>query len=348
MEALLAGATSLLGAVELVDDLSFSHRASVARLRVGDGSTVVVKRPVASDALAREVEAMRTLPERVRPALVATGEGIVVMEDLGAGPSLADLLLGDDAGATDVALLAWATTLGAALRPTLRSGPGQEPEALTEELEELRGLADALGATVPGGVDDDVALVASTLSQPGPWLAFCPGDTCPDNNRVLADGSVRLFDFEGSGWRHAAMEAAYCRAPFCTCWCLARLPAGVTQRMEAAFLAALSPPDVDRFADVIALAAVRYTLESLRWFRRYVVEDRPVGPEGRAPSTGRQYLYERLRAVAGQHGRLPALADVAGQLADRMRARWPGTADMPLYPAYRARPGRRDSGSDCS
>lgn len=338
MERLLADATSLLGPVALVDDLSFSSRAAVARLHLEGGGTVVVKLPFSAEARSREVEAMRTLPAFVRPALLATGERILVMEDLGLGPSLADLLLGDDTGAAEAGLLAWAHTLGTALRPTLRHGPEQEPEGMEEGLTELARLAGALGVAMPIGVDDDAALVASTLARPGPWLAFCPGETCPDNNRVLADGSVRLFDFEGAGWRHGAMEAAYCRAPFCTCWCVAKLPDGMTQRMEEAFLASLSPSDPDRFVEVIPLAAVHYTLVTFAWFRRFVLDDRPVGPAGRAPSNGRQYVYERLRTVAGQHSRLPALAEGARELADRIRQRWPDAAAMPPYPAFRNAP----------
>lgn len=145
----------------------------------------------------------------------------------------------------------------------------------------MRHLAWSLDVPVPAGVDDDVGSIASMLARPGPWVAFCPSDTCPDNNRVLSDGSVRLFDFEGAGWRHAAVEAAYCRAPFCTCWCVARLPEGFVGRMEAAFLLALAPTDPAGFAEVVTPAAVHYTLLQFGWFRRFVLDERPVPPRAR-------------------------------------------------------------------
>lgn len=333
LEPLLKSAASQLGPVDLVDDLTFSDKAQVARLRMTQGATVVAKRPVDPAAFGRELQALRVLPEGVRPGLVAAGDGVLVLEDLGPGPSLADLLLGHDAAAAETALMTWAATLGEALHATLRHGTPEEPEGLEAGLDELRQLAWALDVPVPAGVDDDVAWIASMLAEPGPWVAFCPSDTCPDNNRVLPDGSVRLFDFEGAGWRHAAVEAAYCRAPFCTCWCMARLPEGMVGRMEAAFLGALAPTDPTGFAEVVTPAAVHHTLVQFRWFRRFVLDERPVPP--RAPSTGRQNVYVRLLAVAAEPGKLPALAAVAERLATAIVRRWPDAAGMPLYPAFR-------------
>lgn len=314
LEPLLRSAASLLGPVDLVEDLTFSDKAQVARLRVRDGETVVAKRPADPAAFDRELQALRILPEAVRPSLMAAGDDILVLEDLGPGPSLADLLLGRDPVAAETALMTWAGTLGDALHATLCHDTPEQPEGLEAGLEEMRQLALALGVPVPPGVDDDVASIALVLARPGPWVAFCPSDTCPDNNRVLPDGSVRLFDFEGAGWRHAALEAAYCRAPFCTCWCMARLPEGMVERMEAAFLGALAPTDRRDFAEAVTLAAVHYTLVQFCWFRRFVLDEHPLPP--RAPSTGRQNVYVRLLAVATEREKLPALAEVAEGLGN--------------------------------
>lgn len=333
LEQLLKSAASLLGPVDLVDDLTFSDKAQVARLRTMTGATVVAKRPVDRAAFGRELEALRVLPEAVRPGLVAAGDDILVLQDLGPGPSLADLLLGGDPASAETALITWARTLGEALHATMRHGTPPEPEGLEAGLDEMRQLAWALNVPVPASVDEDVASIASMLARPGPWVAFCPSDTCPDNNRVLPDGSVRLFDFEGAGWRHAAVEAAYCRAPFCTCWCMARLPDGMVGRMEAAFLDALAPTDPTHFAEVVTPAAVHYTLVQFRWFRGFVLDGRAVPP--RAPSTGRQNVYMRLLAVAAERENLPALGEIAQGLATAVLRRWPDAAAMPLYPAFR-------------
>ena len=184
---------------------------------------------------------------------------------------------------------------------------------------------------------EEAQALAQSLAAPTVWLALCPSDTCPDNNRLLPDGSVRLFDFENAGWRSAASEAAYCRVPFCTCWCVNRLPEGLTARMEQAFLDAfgLAGEDLGPFGAAVDRAAAAYTLSTFEWFRRFVHDDRPVGPPGRAVITGRRYVYARLVAMAAWPDRSPALAELAAGVADRLIARWPAAAVMPLYPAFR-------------
>lgn len=334
LEGLVREVEELLrGPVRVLEDLSFSNRALVARLAVGE-STVVAKRPHRETAFRNELEALRILPESARAALVTAGVHTIVMEDLGSGPSLADLLLDNDQVAAETALFGWASTLGAALAPTLRYGAGVAPENLEGGLDQLCGFAADLGVAAPSEVRADVDRISMLLAKPGPWLAFCPGDTCPDNNRVYADGSVRLFDFEHAGWRHASMEAAYCRAPFCTCWCVAGLPIGMTDQMEQAFMESLSPPDRERFSDAVGVAAVGYMIATFGYFRQHVMNDSPVGPRDRAPCTGRQYLYSRLEMIV-RDGQLPALVEFADRLALAMRRRWPETAALARYPAFR-------------
>src|SRR5712691_5383136 len=220
IEELVAIVSDLTGEpATFVEDLTFSNRAVVARLRLRAG-TVIAKQPHGASAFAHEAEALRILPAPTRKALIASGRGTLVMEDLGNGPSLADLLLRGDPSAAEHGLLAWAKTLGTALAATLRFGEPVERTSLEYGLGELLELATALGVTAPPDLGTDTGLIEEALSADTAWLAYCPGDTCPDNNRVLNDGSLRLFDFEGAEWRHGATEAAYCRAPFCTCWCV--------------------------------------------------------------------------------------------------------------------------------
>jgi hypothetical protein len=332
---LLDGATVLVGPCDLVQDLTFSSRAAVARLRLADGSTVIAKRLFSTEGLGNETEALRILPAGSRPAFIAAGEGVIVMEDLGDGPSLADVLLGSDAAAAEAALLGWARALGAALRPSLGDRRSEELDDTVAGAGEMRELAQEWGVAVPRSLEDDARTLNALLADPGPWVAYCPGDTCPDNNRVLPGGNVRFFDFEGSGWRHAALEAAYCRAPFCTCWCVARLPDGMAGRMEAELLAELTPPEPERFAAAVGLGAVYYTLLGFDWYRRFLGDDRVVGPPDRGPAKGRQYVYARLRAAAGEGDRIPAIADLSSRLADQIAERWPEAVQLPLYPAFR-------------
>lgn len=335
IEELVAGVGARLRQpATLVEDLSFSDRAAVARIVLGSGETVVAKRPWHASLFAKELEALELLPADTRPALIASGQGIIVMEDLGSGPSLADLLLGADQAAAERALQAWARALGTALAATLQQGAPAASVRLTEGAEQLLGFAEDLDVRVPAGVETDVGLIEDALSADTPWLAFCPGDTCPDNNRVLGDGSVRFFDFEGAGWRHAAAEAAYCRAPFCTCWCVAALPAGLIRSMENEFLEALDPPKRVEFSTVIGLAAASWTLLTFGYFRGFVMDGAPIGPPGRTPSDGRQYVLLRLATVEALRDRIPALGELANGLRGAIVRRWPYAAERPTYPAF--------------
>lgn len=334
LDELMAEMQELVPGARLVDDLSNSNRAVLARVASGE-STFVAKRHREESSFANEVEALRTLPADMRPELVAVGERVVVMEDLGTGPSLADLLLGDDPAAAENALLTWATTLGGALKPTLREGIPTKAVNFDAGTDALHQLASDFAVDVPGGLDNEIESIKALVANSSPWLAFCPSDTCPDNNRVMPDGSIKFFDFEGAAWRHAATEAAYCRAPFCTCWCVAALPDGMTDAMEAAFMAALSPPDPEGFRAAVGPSAIAYALRGFAYFRYFLDSNAPIGPGDRAPSTGRQYVHARLRFMASNDNQLPAIAQLTGGLADAMLTRWPESTPFPRYPAFR-------------
>jgi hypothetical protein len=347
MEELLAGAARATGTtVELLDDLSFSNRATVARVRLGDGHTAIAKRPFEAETFAREVEAFRLIPPSARPAFMGSADGVFVMEDLGSGPSLADVLLGDDGAAAERALLAWAGSLGTAVGATMRRGAPTGRIPVASGVEAFIGLAGDLDVSVPAGLDEDVGRIEDTMAAASPWLAYCPGDTCPDNNRVLGDGTVRFFDFEGSGWRHASTEAAYCRAPFCTCWCVAWLPEGTTVAMEDAFLQACQPPQPDEFRAATGLAAVWWTLRTADLFCGFVSGGWSARMRAIAPIDARQYFVLRLAAIEAEAARIPALAALAHRLREAIVERWAEAAVAPAYPAFRTTmyepPGRRD------
>jgi hypothetical protein len=255
------------------------------------------------------------------------------MEDLGPGDSLADLLLGDDAARAADALLLWASTLGRALRPTLREGRRAERLDLRTDAERFRAFAAGFGCS--GAVDAEVAAIEDELSAVTPWFAFGPSDACPDNNRLMADGSMRLFDFEGASWRHAASEAAYTRAPFCTCWCVAALPEALAAGMEDAFMDALDPPDPAGLRHAVDASAVAYVLQMSHVLAWLADSDHAMAPAGiTAPARGRQYVHARLTMVARYTDRFPALAALAADVAAAMRTRWPDATPLPPYPAF--------------
>lgn len=227
------------------------------------------------------------------------GTGGMVLEDLGDGPSLATLLLGDDPTAAAEGARRSAASLGAlhaasigaaqaftALRRQPDPGYDPRPQRLL-----LRGrAADTLIAGLPGllvehdlpelrsAASAELAGVVDTLAEPGQFLVLSNGDPCPDNERVGPAGS-RFFDFEVAGYRHALADAAHYRLPFPNCWCWRRLPAEVAGAMETAYRTALA---------TACPAAVDDSAGPSRPARRRPIPRSTVRPSIRTSEGGRQ------------------------------------------------------------
>ncbi len=287
--------------------------------------------------------------------------GLVVFEDLGDGECLADLLQAEDPARAEACLLAYAATLGRmhaatagrapeydALRTRLGfvappggSGPTgwlhNEMSWLSGDVEEFRKGCAGIGLELPTAFDDDVQAVAAAMEHPGPFLAFTPSDSCPDNHRFI-DGQVRLFDFEGSTFRHALLDAAYSRVPFPTCWCVNRLPEGLVPRFEAAYREELAKgcpeaADDEIFGRAMVAACAFWTIATISWnLPRTLQEDSRWGI-----ATVRQRHLLRLETLAAtteQFGYLEALGAIARRMHARLRSLW-SVEEMPLYPAFR-------------
>ena len=174
--------------------------------------------------------------------------GILVMEDLGAGPALEDLLAGRDAFRAEQGLVAFSAALGQMHAATAghapeyyqmrsRYGPVDPAfdigiERAFRHLQEITASRSYLPALHDIGPDVDEIL--RVLSEPGPYLAFSNGDTSPANCRVSGDG-LRFLDFEHACFRHALLDVAAVRFPFPACPCWSRLPEEVGQRAEDAY-----------------------------------------------------------------------------------------------------------------
>ncbi|MHB1447389.1 MAG: phosphotransferase [Acidimicrobiales bacterium] len=324
-------AEAVLGPAELVEDLSFSNRSVVVRLRLADGRLVVAKQPADATARDREEIALRLLPAGAAPRLIAAANTVLVMEDLGSGPSVADLLLGQDPEAARQGLLSWAGALGRIAAAT-RSGGG-EPGAqlLLPDLDQLTKVLARLDAQPPDRLAGELGELARRLEEDRGHTVFLVTDACPDNNRVLA-GGVRLFDFETAGWGHAAHDASYLLAPFCTCWCVTRLPPDIQARMIEAYCASYPAAREPWFIDKARAAGVMLVLASLPFIAARIDEAdrrRPL----RAPATTRQYLYLRLAWLSEQAEVAPVTAAFAGALLASVQARFPAEP-VPPYPAF--------------
>jgi hypothetical protein len=271
-----------------------------------------------------------------------------VMEDLGAGETLAARLLGDDAVAAEAALLAYArsfgdmhtATLGQAARwATLRGErggaelPDPGPAVWRGAAEGFASYCETIGVGAPG-LAGDLAAIGAAIREPGDYLAFSPADCCPDNH-FLRGERVIFFDCEGARMRHALVDAAYFLAPFPTCWCCARLPDGLPERLIAAYRETF--PGGSDFEDQLTLALAAWAPGPFADRARagWEAEDTPWGL-----STVRQRglaLMQHLLARPNLATLLPGFARTVESLHANLSARWPDLEPMGAYPAFRGR-----------
>ncbi|MEV7774325.1 hypothetical protein [Kitasatospora sp. NPDC086791] len=342
-------------------DLGGSARSSVLRYRTADGRSVVVKAYTGGpDALRGfTAEAAGLSLGLAGPAVLGVDREVplLVLEDLGGAPTLADVLLGDDPKAAEEGLLAWAGGLGRlAARsvdrraeltglwerydrglPTWAEDPWIERNAAN-----LPGALEAAGVAVPAGLREELARIGTAGGEEYP--AFTPGDTCPDNNLLTPQG-LRLLDFEAADYRSVFLTAAYCRMPFATCWCVFALPDGLARRIEAAYRAEVVPVYPALVEDAVwedgmqrALAVWTAHL-TLRLLPR-TAEDAPTHRTRRPVPTWRQVLRHRWETAAGLD-RFPAFAAAMRGLLREVADGW-RVDPLPGYPCFAGRGAGHD------
>ncbi|WP_424528347.1 hypothetical protein ACOZ38_01910 [Sphaerisporangium viridialbum] len=354
MEAILRAAGEVAG-VELFDpvDLGGSSRSSVLRCRTAEGGSVIVK------AFTTEPEALRAFTAEAAglslrlagPELLGVDASVplVVMNDLGHAPTLADVLLGDDPKAAVDGLLTWARGLGrlaagsvhrradlARLWTAYDKGMlswGEEPW-IARNAAELLTLLPASGIAVPPGLPEELARIGTAGGQEYP--AFTPGDTCPDNNLLTVDG-LRLIDFEGACFQSVFMTAAYCRMPFSSCWCVFVLPPGLAEEIEQAYRAEVTAIYPALAEDAVWHAGVRQAIAvwtvdvTVRLLPR-TADDKPLHPTRHPTPTMRQLLTHRWE-MASTLNDFPEFAETMRLLLAKVASEW-NVSPLPGYPAF--------------
>ncbi len=353
--AALAAASAALGR-ELHDlgglggsDRSHVHRAS-------DGSDTFVVKGYGGGSLAswaRESVGLGVAGELgVAPRLLATtgDPALVVMEDLGSAPSVADHLLGSDSHRADDALLAWARALG-----MLHARTHDDRTSLSTAFSDAEGAVvdepvDRFHAGVAGsaeqatrdwaatavalGIADppDVAALAAPLESDEHHV-LSPADTCPDNN-LLTDDGCRLIDFEWAEVRHPAWDAAYLSVPWPTCWCSWRIPEATADRALEVYretaAEGIAYVATDDFEADVATARACWALVTVAWSLSTALREDEV-PHPASPGI-RPRMQHRLALVA-ESG--TSAATFAAQVLEHTRREW-GDLALPLAPAYRS------------
>ncbi|MGJ6967448.1 hypothetical protein ACSDR0_36570 [Streptosporangium sp. G11] len=354
MDTILRAASEVVGA-ELSDpvDLGGNPRSVVLRCRTAAGGSVVVK-SFGTDSKglrAFTAEAAGLSLELAGPELLGVDASVplLVMEDLGSAPTLADVLLGDDPQAALDGLSAWARGLGrlsaasvhrradlAALSARYGLGvPSWDEEPwLARYAAEFPSALAGIGVEAPPELAGELERIATTGADE--YLAFTPGDTCPDNNLLTPDG-LRLIDFESACYQPVFMTAAYCRMPFATCWCVFTLPAGLAERIEETYRAEVVEAYPELVRDEIWQPGIRravalWTVYMTADLIPRVAEDRPAHRFRRPVPTLRQLLRYRWE-TASTLEEFPAFSETMRLLLREVAGGW-DVPPLPGYPAF--------------
>ncbi|MGS2648412.1 hypothetical protein [Streptosporangium sp. LJ11] len=354
MDAILRAASEVVG-VELSDpvDLGGSPRSVVLRCRTASGGSVVVKKyGTDSEGLrAFTGEAAGLSLGLAGPGLLGVDDSVplLVMEDLGTAPTLADVLLGDDPRAALDGLSAWARGLGRlsaasvhrrADLTSLSARYGRGVPSWDEEPWTVRyaaGFPSALagiGVEAPPELAGELERIAATGADE--YLAFTPGDTCPDNN-LLTPGGLRLLDFESACYQPVFMTAAYCRMPFATCWCVFTLPAGLAEKIEDTYRAEVVEAYPELVEDGIWQPAIRravalWTVYLTTELIPRMAKDAPTHRVRRPVPTLWQLLRHRWE-TASTLEEFPAFAETMRLLLRDVAGGW-DVPPLPGYPAF--------------
>ena len=322
------------------------NRSHVVRLHLATDRSAVLKKRAEEDTFGVELatlEYLNGMPEPVAPRLLGADAeaGIVLMEDLGPGPSLADSLLTGDRSRVRADLISYAEALGSVHAWSMRRprdprlGTPPWPGAVARGKDAFLGAAVSLGLTAVGA-RTEIDQLSLMLTETG-YHGLVHGDACPDNVRFL-DGRCRIFDFEHSGWGPVVLDASYLLAPFPSCWCFGRLPASVAMPAMSAYRGRLQAAGINLGPSWDAAMTAALGAWIVAWGDRIVrvlEEDNQWGT-----TTMRPRLLTWLRSftsAAGRSGVLPGLRVLAGELHERLSVRWP-EAVIADYPAL-ARPG---------
>lgn len=333
-------------------------RDHVLRVHGDKGRSAVLKRlgSRGDDAFRRvsfavEVASLKFLgamPEPVSPKFLGADQeaGILLMEDLPAGGSLADSLLLGNAIQARADLVAYARALGSLHAWShdrigdyesllQRYAPGtawrtwwsywaeQNRKALLSLVEELGVEPAAAGREL-----DEIAEILDKASFRG----FVHGDPCPDNLR-LVDGGCCFFDFERSSAGSVALDTAYLLAPFPSCWCFGSLPLEIAGACMDAYwemmAAAGLRPDPD-WDTALAAALACFLIARTEGLDRFMTEQRRWGT-----TLGRPRLRawtSAASAAAEEADVFPNLRRVFAALQDRVAQLDPAGV-VPHYPA---------------
>jgi thiamine kinase-like enzyme len=280
---------------------------------------------------------------------------MVILEYISGAESLADILLSNDPARAETALAIYAKSLGQLHLATsgldrefraLRSSVGGNLQDMCISIEssfrnaikKLQKACYSLDINLPQEFETEVESVIRILKQPGSFLSFSPGDTCPDNN-LLVGNHLYFIDFEYSGFKHALLDASVLLMPFPTCWCLNRLPDNLSTKLENIYRAEIRKGISEADDDSVYYNAL---LCALAWWTFGAVgSDIEVALklDGQwGISSYRQRLLfhlTRFSTLAEKYNGLSSMGYLAYKLVCKLCNLWLLESDMPLYQVFK-------------
>lgn len=268
-------------------------------------------------------------------------QAIYLMQDLGPGRSLHDLLTEGPRAEAEAALGRLAETMARlhaaslgqeerflqvrqALPAAEQIGRQQEAERWLAGRGRIEAWLEAVDCPAPAGLQACLERIAADYAEPGAWLSFSHGDPAPSNNH-FADAQARLVDFEYGAFRHTLYDLS--------AWeMLCPLPRPAVQLMRRAFQTALAPSlpvaaDQDAFERAWATICAFRGLAMLTWVAPALLEaDRPMAP-GWSAREAVLAAVSRTAEVTADVADLAPVAAAADRLQAALRARWPEIAN---------------------
>jgi hypothetical protein len=270
------------------------------------------------------------LAGRVPPLLAVDEEfGILVLGDLGDHPSLADLLLGDNAVLARDTLLDYARLLAEfAVRSLPRVDEFDAPRGHTTHFAIWQLRDEVSKLALPRAAERALREITDDLENGDGWLTVGPADACPDNVLVTPDG-LRLLDFEGAARYHALFDAGSLALPFPSCWCHDAFAEELRRELLEAHRVALGRTR-DEYDERLARVSIIWSAWTLaRWLD--VTRRADFRPIARLAS-GRERVRAAAQVIATDA--TGALQQWAVDLDRALRTEWGAATDSrPLYPA---------------
>ena len=224
-----------------------------------------------------------------------------------------------------------ASLQGSQMLQPLRYFGQDSAEKLCAFLREIEPLSDELASVIHATV--------AKLEEPGPFQAFIHGDPCLDNAFLLEDGLL-LIDFEMGRPAHALLDAVYVLSPFPTCGCAGHLPNQLAFDLLEIYRIELSrftsaAADEKLFNQGVLDACSAWLVYRLGWLLRDAWHD---DTRHWSMGTSRARILSALEQYGVVSRRLGGSARLLGhaeRLLVELRARWPNSSPLPLYPAFR-------------